>query len=211
MEFKKINNRIFQLKVPFEDIYTSVFLLKVNGVNALIDCATYDSDVDGYIIPSLKNVGLNLKDIKYLILTHDHLDHSGGKQRLLKLNPNLEVITAEQNINLKGIEIYHLKGHTLDCIGVFDEESKTLISGDGLQGCCVGKYSCTFDSKEEYLKTISKIENDKRIKNLILSHAYEPWNKDAIYGRKEVCGRNYSYGGGFRAMVHRRCKEGGAG
>ncbi len=79
-----------------------------------------------------------------------------------------------------------MKGHTLDCIGVFDQKNNTLISGDGLQGAGIGKYRCLLECKEEYLKTIARIEQNENIKNILFSHAYEPWYKDAMFGREQI-------------------------
>ena len=39
-EFIKITDGIFRLKVPFEELYTSVFLVEFDGGRALVDCAT---------------------------------------------------------------------------------------------------------------------------------------------------------------------------
>lgn len=186
MKFIKEINNIYRLKVPFEDLYTSVFLIKTEQGNALIDCATYASDVDEYVIPALTEMGVQLTDVKYLILTHHHGDHAGGRDRILQINLNIKVITKAQSNIFPNVDIYELKGHTLDCVGVFDKTTKTLISGDGLQGAGVGKYRCSLDSEEEYLKTIERIKNDKRIKNILFSHAYEPWYKDCAIGRKKV-------------------------
>lgn len=177
---------IYRLKVPFEDLYTSVFLIKTEQGNALVDCATYDSDIDEYILPALKAIGLCLTDITYLILTHNHDDHAGGKKRILELAPSIEIIQSAGVIFSNTIIAYEMKGHTLDCIGVFDKVTGTLISGDGLQGAGVGKYRCSLASKEEYLKTIEKIERDKNIKNILFSHAYEPWYNDCAFGREEI-------------------------
>ena len=54
-----------------------------------------------------------------------------------------------------------LAGHTDDSIGVLDERSHTLISGDGLQGAGVDKYRCSLYNKNAYIETIEKIKNDK--------------------------------------------------
>ena len=137
-------------------------------------------------MPALSIHGLRLEDIAYLILTHNHGDHIGGKTRALELAPNIEIVQANRPISLNGITMYEMKGHTLDCIGVFDQHSRTLISGDGLQGAGVGKYRCSLESKDEYIKTIEKIRRDKRVENILFSHAYEPWNKDGAFGREEV-------------------------
>lgn len=186
MSFEKEVGQIYRLKVPFEDLYTSVFLIRTEQCNALIDCATYANDVDEYIIPSLLNLDLNLTDISYLILTHKHGDHAGGKERILELNPKIKIISGTVEKFSNAITIYELKGHTLDCIGVLDEQTGTLISGDGLQGAGVGKYRCLLTSKDEYIKTIDKIGQDERIENILFSHAYEPWGKDGVFGREEV-------------------------
>ena len=71
MVFEEELKNIYRLKVPFEDLYTSVFLIKTKQGNALVDCATYASDVDDYIVPALSMLGLRLEDIAYLILTHN--------------------------------------------------------------------------------------------------------------------------------------------
>ena len=94
MSLEKVIGDIYRLKVPFEDLYTSVFLIKTEQGNVLIDCATYVSDVDEYILPSLLDLGVKLTDISYLVLTHNHGDHAGGKERILKLNPKIKIISG---------------------------------------------------------------------------------------------------------------------
>ena len=126
MKFEREIADIYRLKIPFDNLYTSVFLIKTEQGNALVDCATYASDVDEYIVPALHCLGLRLTDIAYLVLTHNHSDHSGGKARLLELAPNIEVVQSECDSLLNGVAVYALKGHTLDCVGFFDKKSKTL-------------------------------------------------------------------------------------
>lgn len=125
--FYKEANNIYRLKVPFENLYTSVFLLKTKERNILVDCATTDKDVEEYILPALENSEISIENIHYLILTHRHGDHAGGKEKLLQLNPCIKPITEACKNFSDGITLCELKGHTLDCIGVFDERSGTLI------------------------------------------------------------------------------------
>lgn len=187
MNFEKEIGDIYRLKVPFDgDVYTSLFLIRTKQGNVLVDCATYASDVDEYILPALRMFKLKLEDIRYLVLTHKHSDHAGGAERLSEFAPTLEVVSDVREIFLNGLIVYELKGHTLDCIGILDKRSDTLIAGDGLQGYGVGKYRCSLESKEEYIKTIDKIKKDGRIKNILFSHAYEPWYKYGAFGREEV-------------------------
>jgi len=177
---------IYRLKIPFENLYTSVFLIKLKGDFILVDCGTYLSDVDEYIIPALNLIKVRLEDIRYLILTHKHSDHAGGLKRILEKIPTLKAIDKVADLSFGDIIIYDLKGHTSDSIGVLDKRTGTLISGDGLQGLGVGKYRLLIENREEYLKSIDKIKKDKRIKNILFSHAYEPFSCDGIFGRIAV-------------------------
>jgi glyoxylase-like metal-dependent hydrolase (beta-lactamase superfamily II) len=45
-----------------------------------------------YILQGLKELGLDPKDVRYIIVTHIHLDHSGGAGLLLKSCPNAKVV-----------------------------------------------------------------------------------------------------------------------
>ena len=186
MTFKKEIGEIYRLKVPFESVYTSVFLIKTPNANVLMDCATTESDVKQWIIPALSDAGLSMLDVNYLVVSHEHGDHAGGLQTLLELNPNLKVIKIGDDLCVDELELYELKGHTLSCVGILDKKTGTLISCDGLQGAGVGKYRCWYDSREEYLKTIKKIKDDQRINNVLFSHEYEPWYKNSALGREQV-------------------------
>jgi glyoxylase-like metal-dependent hydrolase (beta-lactamase superfamily II) len=183
--FKKEKSWIYRLKIPFDTVYTSVFLIRSAFGNLLVDCASSGEDVDQYIVPALKRLGYDLSDIRMLVLTHRHSDHSGGLARVLSLAPNIEVVTDARTI-CDEICTYPMAGHTEDSIGVFDMRSHTLLSGDGLQGAGVDKYRCYVKLPEAYTHTLERIRNDGRIENILFSHAYEPWNSDAALGRKRV-------------------------
>ena len=183
--FKKETDGIYRLCVPFEKIYTSVFLITAKGKNILVDCATTADDVDDVIVPALKEAGYGFTDIDMIVISHDHGDHSGGLDRILELAPDIKVVREVTDIS-DGLSTYSLSGHTLNCIGVFDGCTNTLISCDGLQGAGVDKYRCSIKDKYAYIKTLEKIKNDEKIENILFSHAYEPWNKDSITGRNKV-------------------------
>lgn len=184
-KFYKEAKGIYRLKVPFNAIYTSVFLIQSPSSVILVDCATTSEDVDQYIVPALGEMGYECSDIGMLVLTHKHRDHSGGASRVLTLAPSIEVVTDVRTL-CDEICTYPMAGHTEDCIGILDMRSNTLIAGDGLQGAGVDKYRCSLKKPEAYLKTIERIQNDERIENVLFSHAYEPWNRDSAIGRHAV-------------------------
>ena len=176
---------IYRLKVPFENIYTSVFLVYTSEGVILVDCATTAEDVEACILPALSDRGLKLSDIGRIVITHPHSDHAGGLSRILALAPAIRVVRAACRL-ADGVETYALPGHTEDHIGLLDARSRTLISGDGLQGAGVDRYRCSVPHVDAYLATLEKIKNDERIENILFSHAYEPWLSDRALGRATV-------------------------
>lgn len=178
-------NGIRRLRIPFEAIYTSVFLVETDDTKILVDCATTAKDVDTYIVPALHACGVTLSCVDMLVLTHGHGDHAGGLARVLELAPHIKVIKEICRL-ADGVATYPMAGHTKDCIGVIVEGCHTLITGDGLQGAGVDRYPCHTDDPVAYLTTIERIRSDKRIETLLLSHAYEPFCSDRITGRAAV-------------------------
>ena len=182
--FIEEEKNVYRLKIPFEDVYTSVFLITMKSGNFLVDCASTDKDVDCFIIPALNELKISLATVKYLILTHRHPDHSGGLDRLLALNPELKVIDFAGFV-LDTIKTQALAGHTKDCIGVLIK-NKTLIVGDALQGDGVGKFIRNVHDEKAYLQMLNFIESQKHIRALLFSHAYKPWNKDKAVKRRNI-------------------------
>jgi len=183
--FERAVEGIYRLKIPFDTVYTSVFLIERDGEYILMDCATTEGDVKNYILPALQKKGVFLNKIRYLVVSHHHEDHAGGLPFLIPCLKNAEVITEERTL-FEGIFTYALSGHTRDCIGLLDLRSKTLISADAVQGYGVDKYRCTLHDEEGYLATLEKIRKDDRIENILFSHAYEPWRRDCAFGKEEI-------------------------
>ena len=176
---------ILRLKVIFESVYTSVFLIKAEKKAFLVDCATTPWDVDEVICPALAEEGFALSDIDALVVTHGHSDHAGGLARIKELAPGIRVVREPCSLTDK-ICTYPLPGHTEDMLGVLDSRTGTLISGDGLQGAGVDVYRCYLEEPRLYEKTLAAIAHDERIQSILFSHAYEPWYENHISGRENV-------------------------
>jgi pimeloyl-ACP methyl ester carboxylesterase len=73
--------------------YVSVWLVTTPAGHILFDSAQ-EPYVD-HVIAGIKKFGINLRDIKYIVLSHGHLDHVGGAARLQELTGARVVAIAE--------------------------------------------------------------------------------------------------------------------
>lgn len=200
MRLSQITDGIHLLKVPFEDLYTSVFFVESEKGLAIIDCATTPEDVDTYILPTLQTMG---REATHLLLTHTHGDHAGGARRLLECCPNLQVQTwkpldlprfsplRDGEVVIGRLRMLALPGHSSYSVGYLDLPTKTLISGDCLQLAGVGKYVNGIQYPELYLQSIEKLRT-MELDRIIASHDYVPLGslaegKDAVERYLEAC------------------------
>ena len=195
MRFELLTDGIYRLKIPFENIFTSVFALVEDNQCVLLDSGCNERDVNQIIIPALEAVGFVPQMI---ICSHLHSDHSGGMNALLSAFPKAKaglfarnerfdcetVHLSDGDLLLNRFRVLNLKGHTDDCIAVLDEKTSTLLSFDCLQLFGVGRYGTAFSDCGEYLKTLERVR-DMRLEHIIASHEYVPCGSVAN-GQKEV-------------------------
>jgi metallo-beta-lactamase class B len=74
--------------------YVSVWLLTTPQGDILFD-TTQEPFVD-HVIDNIKKVGVNLRDIKYIVLSHGHLDHVGGAAKIQEAT-GARVMAMEQD------------------------------------------------------------------------------------------------------------------
>ncbi len=203
MMFEKIVDGIWQLKVPFEDIYTSVFVLNTKQGCILADCATNGSDVQTYIVPALERENF-VPEI--LLCSHTHSDHAGGMETLIQTYPKATVAFCEKNVCyncekihdlqdgevlLERFEVLNLKGHSSDSIAIYDRLTKGLLSFDCLQQKGISRYRNGVTDPKAYLEDIERIRKISP-QYILASHDYEPLGAlavgaDAVNALLEYC------------------------
>lgn len=196
MELDNIYDNLYRLRIPFEDIYTSVYFV-LNGRNtAVIDSGAYDSDVDNDIVPALHALGITKRDVRYLLLTHAHSDHAGGICRLSAMFPDAEIRASypidlphfsflrDNEILLSVLQTVSLPGHVDHAVGYLHLPSKTLLSGDCLQLKGIGKYRKNIADREAYERSVQKLL-EMPISRIVAAHAFDPLGSIAD-GEEEV-------------------------
>ena len=196
--FENLTNDIMRLKVPFEDIYTSVFVIKVQGGYILVDAATDQKDAEEIILPALEAANIPFDEIRYIFCTHLHGDHGGGIRHLLPHLKNAKVaaisnravelygadkvLLVKDGENYWGIEVVHLPGHSADSLALYDSRTKTILTGDSIQLYGITRYGCGVGLIEKYKESIARL-GKKDIALLVASHEYYPLGSMA-YGKK---------------------------
>lgn len=200
----KITEHIARIRVPFYDIFTTVFLVKTNEGNLLFDTATYDSDVTDIILPALASLGVAPNELSCIFLSHPHGDHAGGVPALLTANPDITVyagseavreattvphlVTVANGDSLLGcLQVVAIPGHTKDSIGLLDTRTNTLLSGDGLQLSGIygsGVWGANIRYPKAHLDALERIRS-MEIDVIHPAHNYHPLG-DVYEGREQI-------------------------
>lgn len=226
--FKEVERGLYRIEVPFEDNYTSVFLVVTDDGNALIDSGSGTSDAERFVIPALRASGAE-SALKWLLTSHSHGDHMGGHARLVAEYPSLCVgfarrreadahpgwptdTLADGDRVLGCLTALHLPGHSPDTLGFFDTRTRTLISGDSLQLCGVGRYGCGLDSPRDYEASLARLLT-LDIENIAAAHPYVPLGSAARGNAavRKYIGECLSYLEKIRAFAAERLAEGVSG
>ena len=71
--------------------------IEVDGKNIL-----FDTGQSGNFIDNAKKLGIDLKNLDYVVISHGHYDHSGGFERLIKdINPDIKLYIGQGFFNEK--------------------------------------------------------------------------------------------------------------
>ena len=152
------------------------------------------------VLDYLNKTNKNLKDI---LITHHHFDHTAGVPELENIISGSiygpqnsykliqEEVTQGHTLSSLGIkfEVIEVPGHTLDHIAFYNEENNILFCGDTLfAGGCGRVFEGTFDQMFESLNKLKQLPDSTQIycgheytkNNLLFSIKVEPENNDLI-------------------------------
>mgnify|MGYP006240549873 FL=1 len=163
------------------------YVIKDNLSNDIIIIDPAESEL---ILEKIKNKKLQLKAI---LLTHHHNDHTAGVSDILKffsvpvyspskniLGTSFEVSDNDEiKTNFINFKVISTKGHTLDHIVFYNKDNGILFSGDTLFRLGCGRvFEGTFEDMHTSLKKLEKIDNETLV---FCGHEYTLNNLSLIH------------------------------
>lgn len=205
-----VNKDILRLTTAYKDIFTTVYLLKTPQGAVLFDAASYDSDIEDHVLPFLEAAGVAPKELKYVFISHNHKDHSGGLARLMAEFPELCIISRSETLReaynghsfllpedgdmlLDAFRVVTIPGHTLDSSALLDIRTMTLITGDCLQQYGIrgsGDWAANISYPTEHLAALEKVRA-LGAERIVTAHDYVPCGfqaeGDGVFKMLDAC------------------------
>jgi glyoxylase-like metal-dependent hydrolase (beta-lactamase superfamily II) len=148
----KIKENIFQFY--FNKFGSCVYLIKHKSGIILVDTSTKDNRKE--IIKDLKQISLTPSDIKIILLTHRHWDHTGNLDLFnarVYDSENIDKLKKQENI--QDIQIIRVPGHTYDSLAFLYK--RVLFSGDTLFVQGIGRTDLPESQPEKMKKSLEKL------------------------------------------------------
>jgi len=200
----EVKPNIYCIRIPFEDIFTSVYLVKTEKGAVVFDTATYDSDITDYVLPTLDALGITREVLKYVFISHGHRDHAGGLKKLLEYFPETFLVTKcaslkesypdhnvwlpeNGDVFLDVLKVVGIPGHTIDSSALLDMRTDTMICGDSLQLYGIfgsGKWGANIRFPNAHRVAVSALRQMK-IQTVFTAHNYYPYG-NVYEGKKEI-------------------------
>lgn len=188
----KITPHIHRTTLPYKDIFTTVYTLDTPNGAVLFDAGSFDEDLEAYILPLLREAGIAQERLKYVFISHNHKDHSGGLPRLLERFPHLQIISQSKTLQerygsrfllaeegtvlLDTFRAVSIPGHTVDSCALLDLRTMTLVTGDCLQQWGIrgsGDWASNISYPAEHAAALEKVRT-LGAEQIITAHDYVP-------------------------------------
>lgn len=130
------------------NLSSNIYAIGENDITIIDTGSGYRDDL---ISSSFKKIGLDISNVKKVILTHSHFDHVGGLKEILKhslpkifIHPSeIEFLEIPKQLKIYGLsenqiidtenrslKVIHTPGHTCGSICLYDENNALLFTGD---------------------------------------------------------------------------------
>ena len=151
MSINNLLSNVFQLY--FKEFGSCVYLIKQDRDNILIDTSSKENGKE--LLRELNKLGVDLRDVHIILITHNHADHIGN----LDLFPNAKVYDFKNidELVLVMIKIFKVPGHTKDSLAFLYND--ILFSGDTLFHSGIGRTDLPESESEKMQESVNKLKH----------------------------------------------------
>ena len=130
-----------QIKILFDNLALDNRFLTGWGLSYLIDGKIlFDTgEKSNLLLKNIKTMGIEIPNIKTVVISHDHWDHTGGLWSILKENPKLKIYACP-NFNKRFKESVKSYGSQLVEVGNFTQISEDIYTTGEIEGTYSGNY-----------------------------------------------------------------------
>ena len=144
MEIMQITENIHRITLPYKEIFTTVYTVKTEQGVLLFDAASFDEDVEEYILPFLEKFEITQDELKYIFISHNHKDHAGGLCQLLKFYPDVCVVSGSDELKEQYSNYNVVSYYDNDCfLNLYGTLDFKYVGGDAQRTTFLRKYSDT--------------------------------------------------------------------
>jgi ribonuclease/clavin/mitogillin len=187
IEPRRLSEHVVQFKVPTPtlppEFETNSYLIHDQNQGVIVDAGTRDEALLNQLIDLIQGHGVT--EVKALIATHYHRDHTQGlpylqykldapiwvhaidlpmaRQEMLQTNPpNLRVAPMQSNLLLKdlSIEVIHAPGHTHGHVHITVPRDGVVLVGDHLSGSGTVWIGPPDGHMADYYQTLDRLAED---------------------------------------------------
>lgn len=147
----KLSSKVHQ--IYFKEFGSCVYLIKIGKDNILIDTSSKENGKE--LLRELSKLGVDLRDVHIILLTHGHQDHIGN----LDLFPNAKVYDSKNidELVLIMIKVFKVPGHTQDSLAFLYDN--ILFSGDTLFHAGIGRIDLPESVPEKMQDSVNRLKS----------------------------------------------------
>ncbi len=196
-EVERVADDLYFIKQPIrEGWFGGVLIVLGTATIGLVDTG-FENTPEDYIFPFLAELERQPEDIKNVVNTHRDRDHVEGNTVIKEQTGatiaihELEAVAVETaDVTLKDgdvvtlgdrrFTVIHTPGHRPGNICLYDQQQKTLITGDTV---CGDRTDLIRMEKHLYIRSLKKLV-DLDVEVLVMSHPFQPLGKNVLVGKE---------------------------
>jgi glyoxylase-like metal-dependent hydrolase (beta-lactamase superfamily II) len=193
----KVSEDLYEVKQEMRPGWFCNVLVVIGKTKIGVIDTGYENTPIDYVFPLIEKIGRSLDEVNYIVNTHRDGDHIQGNITFKKKTNALIAVHEFEakavdtaDIKLKDgdtvklgdrtFKVIHTPGHRPGSICLYDDENKTLITGDSI---CGEREDLIRMDKNLYITSLKKL-SEIPADIMIMSHPFKPPGKSILRGNE---------------------------